>query len=71
MTYTISTTPRFDKEFKKLDKYTQWMLAAWIDKNLKNCTNPQKRLFFDLFQKIERKNNGNKIKDLTKKLLKL
>jgi len=47
------------------------MLAAWIDKNLENCTNPQKRLFFDLFQKIERKNNGNKIKDLTKKLLKL
>ena len=71
MIYTVNTTPRFDKEFKKLDKYTQRMLVAWIDKNLENCTNPQKRLFFDLFQKIERKNNGNKIKDLTKKLLKL
>jgi len=46
MTYTVSTTPRFDKEFKKLDKYTQRMLAAWIDKNLEDCTNPQKWLFF-------------------------
>ena len=41
MTYTVSTTPRFDKEFKKLDKYTQRMLVAWIDKNLENCTNPR------------------------------
>ena len=41
MTYTVSTTPRFDKEFKKLDKYTQRMLVAWIDQNLENCTNPR------------------------------
>lgn len=41
MIYTVNTTPRFDKEFKKLDKYTQWMLVAWIDKNLENCTNPR------------------------------
>ena len=41
MIYTVNTTPRFDKEFKKLDKYTQRMLVAWIDKNLENCTNPR------------------------------
>ena len=46
MIYIVNTTPQFDKEFKKLDKYTQRMLVAWIDKNLENCTNPQKRLFF-------------------------
>jgi len=41
MIYTVNTTPRFDKEFKKLDKYTQRMLVAWIDQNLENCTNPR------------------------------
>ena len=41
MIYTVNTTPRFDKEFKKLDKYTQRMLVAWINKNLENCTNPR------------------------------
>ena len=32
MTYTVNTTPQFDKEFKKLDKFTQ--------KNLEGCENP-------------------------------
>lgn len=41
MKYTVKTTPRFDKEFKKLDKYTMKMLKAWIDKNLVNCENPR------------------------------
>ena len=41
MIYIVNTTPQFDKEFKKLDKYTQRMLVAWIDKNLENCTNPR------------------------------
>ena len=41
MTYTVNTTPEFDKEFKKLDKFTQKILATWIDKNLENCTNPR------------------------------
>lgn len=39
--YTVRTTPRFDKEFKKLDRYTQRMLSAWIDKNLEKCENPR------------------------------
>ena len=33
MTYTVNTTPEFDKEFKKLDKFTQ--------KNLEGCENPR------------------------------
>ncbi len=41
MTYTVETTSRFDKDFKKLDRYTQKMLAAWIDKNLSDCEDPR------------------------------
>ena len=41
MTYTVNTTPQFDKEFKKLDKFTQKILATWIDKNLEGCENPR------------------------------
>ena len=37
----VETTARFDKEFKKLDKYTQRMIAAWIDKNLEGSENPR------------------------------
>lgn len=40
MKYKIETTPKFDKEFKKLDNYTKRMIKAWIDKNLVNCDNP-------------------------------
>lgn len=39
--YNVETTERFDKEFKKLDRYTQKMLKAWIDKNLVGCENPR------------------------------
>lgn len=41
MKYTIKTSARFDKEFKKLDKYTQRMIFAWIDKNLNECEDPR------------------------------
>lgn len=41
MMYSVETTERFDKEFKKLDRYTQKMLKAWIDKNLVGCENPR------------------------------
>ncbi|MCD8254901.1 MAG: type II toxin-antitoxin system RelE/ParE family toxin [Oscillospiraceae bacterium] len=37
MNYNVETTTRFDREFKKLDKYTQLMLKAWINKNLVHC----------------------------------
>lgn len=41
MKYSIRTTARFDKEFKKLDRYTQLMIKSWIDKNLIGCENPR------------------------------
>jgi len=41
MSHHVETTPRFDKEFKKLDKYTQQMIKSWIGKNLQNCENPR------------------------------
>ncbi len=41
MSYRVETTDRFDREFKKLDRYTQRMLKAWIEKNLVGCENPR------------------------------
>lgn len=41
MIYHVETTPRFDKEFKKLDRYTQRMVKSWIEKNLVDCENPR------------------------------
>lgn len=41
MTYVIETTGRFDKEFKKLDRYTQRMILSWVDKHLEGCDNPR------------------------------
>lgn len=41
MSYSVETTPRFNKEFKKLDKYTQKLIKAWITKNLVGCENPR------------------------------
>ena len=41
MSYHVETTARSDKEFKKLDKYTQQMIKSWIVKNLQNCENPR------------------------------
>ena len=34
MIYQIVTTDKFDKSFKKLDKQTQKIIKAWIEKNL-------------------------------------
>lgn len=41
MKYTVETTDQFEREFRKLDKYTQRILKAWIQKNLMNCENPR------------------------------
>ena len=41
MSYRVETTARFDKEFQKLDRYTQKMVKAWIEKNLVDCKNPR------------------------------
>ena len=39
--YDIAFTDRFKKEFRSLDKYTQRMIRAWIEKNLRGCTDPR------------------------------
>ncbi|MBQ6392900.1 MAG: type II toxin-antitoxin system RelE/ParE family toxin [Eubacterium sp.] len=41
MNYGVETTRRFDREFKKLDRYTQQMIKSWIKKNLEGCENPR------------------------------
>lgn len=41
MIYKVVTTSRFDREFKKLDKYTMKMIKAWITKNLVDCEDPR------------------------------
>lgn len=41
MSYKVRTTAKFDKEFRKLDRYTMLMIKAWIEKNLVNCENPR------------------------------
>jgi mRNA interferase RelE/StbE len=41
MKYSVETTARFDKDFKKLDRYTQRMIKNWIDKNLVETENPR------------------------------
>lgn len=41
MKYAVETTQRFDREFKRLDRYTQRMLKAWIEKHLLGCETPR------------------------------
>ncbi|MBQ8595578.1 MAG: type II toxin-antitoxin system RelE/ParE family toxin [Oscillospiraceae bacterium] len=41
MTYKVEVTARFEREFKKLDRYTQRMIKAWIEKNLVGCSDPR------------------------------
>ena len=41
MIYQIVTTDKFDKSLKKLDKQTQKIIKAWIEKNLVGCENPR------------------------------
>ena len=41
MSFEVKTTDSFDKEFRKLDKYTQHIIKSWIEKNLEGCDNPR------------------------------
>ena len=41
MSWHIETTARFDREFKKLDRYTQRMVKAWIEKHLVDSDDPR------------------------------
>ena len=42
MTYKLQTTPKFEKSFRKLDRYTQRIIKNWIDKNLDGCEDPRR-----------------------------
>ena len=42
MSYSIETTARFDREFKKLDRYTQRIIKGWIEKNLVGEEDPRR-----------------------------
>ena len=39
--YSIKTTERFDKQFKKLDRSVQIMVKNWITKHLVGTQNPR------------------------------
>lgn len=39
--YNIELSERFKKEFRKLDKFTQKMIRAWITKNLYDTEDPR------------------------------
>lgn len=39
--YNVELSDRFKREYRKLDKYTQKIIRAWIDKNLVACENPR------------------------------
>lgn len=41
MMYQLMTTDKFDKAFKKLDRQTQRLIKAWIEKNLIDCEDPR------------------------------
>jgi len=41
MSFRVETTSRFDREFRKLDRYTQKMVKAWIEKKLVGCEDPR------------------------------
>lgn len=40
MAYQVEYTVKAIKSLKKIDKKTQSILMAWIEKNLVNCENP-------------------------------
>ena len=39
--YSVELSDRFKREFRKLDKYTQKIIRAWIDRYLVDCENPR------------------------------
>ncbi len=41
MSFSVEYTDRFGKEFKKLDKFTQKMIKAWIQKHIEGCDDPR------------------------------
>ena len=41
MKYSVETTRRFDREFKKLDKTVQKFISVWMKNNLVDCYDPR------------------------------
>lgn len=41
MSYQVRNAKKFDKSFKKLDRYSQKLIKNWIEGNLINCLNPR------------------------------
>ena len=41
--FKVETTPRFDKEIKKLDPYIRKMIMSWIQKNLVGSDDPRSK----------------------------
>ena len=41
MAYKVVFSYEFDKEFSKLDHYTQTIIIKWIEKHIENCENPR------------------------------
>ncbi len=39
--YEVELSVRFQREFKKLDKYTQKIIRSWINKNLEGTEEPR------------------------------
>jgi len=41
MTFHVETTRRFDKQLKKLDKFTAKTILKWLNKNIEGVNNPR------------------------------
>lgn len=41
MSWRLETSKAFDKEFKKLDHYTQKIIKGWVTKNLMEADDPR------------------------------
>lgn len=41
MKYSVEVTARFEREFKKLDRFTQKLIQGWIKNNLIDTENPR------------------------------
>lgn len=43
MSYKLETTPEFDKQLKKLDKFTRTKIASYLLRNIKDIENPRSK----------------------------
>lgn len=42
MKYEVELSLRFQREFRKLDKYTQKIIRSWMNKNLEGTEDPRR-----------------------------